>query len=53
MFLLALPSRPWTAPQAQIHVLTDNGLGPSVTPQAEHGWEGKNRSTRPNQRPYR
>jgi hypothetical protein len=55
MFLAALRSRSCTAPHAaHTHSRMLSGLGPSLTPQAEHTWlAGSNRPTRVKQRPYR
>jgi len=39
MFLAAFTSRSWTVPHAwHVHSRTLSGLGPSVTPHAEHTW---------------
>ena len=50
-------SRPGHGPSphvAQVHWRTPSGLGPSLTPQAEHTWlVGSNRPTLANVRPYR
>src|SRR5215472_7105213 len=55
MFLAAFTSRSWTVPHAaQAQVRTFSGLGPSLTPQAEHTWlVGSNRPILANVRPYR
>ncbi len=55
MFLAAFTSRSWAVPQAgHVHARTASGLGPSLTPQAEHTCDvGSNRPTLPNVRPYR
>src|SRR6185437_8878501 len=51
----AFTSRSWIIPQAvQVHSRTASGLGPSLTPHAEHTWlVGSNRPTRRNSLPYR
>lgn len=48
MFFAALTSRSWTAPQpAHCQARTPSGLGPSLTPHAEHTCEvGSNRPIR-------
>ena len=54
MFFAAFTSRSWTVPHAaHVHWRTLSGLGPSVTPHAEHTWlVGSNRPIRANVRPY-
>jgi hypothetical protein len=53
MFLAALMSRSWAAPQApQVQVRTLSGFGPSFTPHPEHTWDvGTNRPIWWNVRP--
>ena len=54
MFRAAFTSRSCTVPQAaQVHSRTCSGLGPSLTPQAEHTWlVGSNRPIFLKVRPY-
>ncbi|MCW2939186.1 MAG: hypothetical protein JWN00_2171 [Actinomycetia bacterium] len=53
MLIAAFTSRSWVVPHAwHVHSRTCSGLGPSLTPHAEHSCEeGKNRSTFANVRP--
>jgi hypothetical protein len=54
MFLAAFTSRSCTTPHAaHAQVRKLSGLGPSLTPQAEHTWlVGSNRPIRRNRRPW-
>src|SRR6201996_9276153 len=54
MFFAALTSRSWAVPRSlQVHSRTASGLGPSLTPHAEHTCDvGSNRPVLRNSRPY-